>query len=192
MKRMITSSSNTYSKDADKYLERLGIYGEALSKLSKAHSLDEIQQAVATLGKWSSTITTMEAALESVMDTIDYLYTDFKKANNASNNFNKVESTLVGYLEGLGYDILKMTTPPRGYSTSYVIIPADECTFEDLRTVAAAVANEFNIRPDTGVIGGSWTSYEFKLHGVTFRIGFERDYDFDTSGKESSLQLYFK
>jgi hypothetical protein len=85
-----------------------------------------------------------------------------------------------------------MDRPPKGYSISYLILPADECYFEDLKTVASAVANDFDLKPDTGLIGGSWTSYEFKLYGVSFRIGFERDYEFDPSGKESSLQLYFK
>lgn len=191
MKRLITSA-NTYKDSADKNLRYLGALGEALAKLSNATTPDQIHDALSSLGKWFDNVDNIDDAVKAVIDNIEYVSSEYFKESNSAKNVSKVESMIVDYLKGLGYPMTKMDKPPRGYSISYLILPADECYFEDLKTIAAAVANDFDLKPDTGVIGGSWTSYEFKLYGVSFRIGFERDYEFDPSGKESSLQLYFK
>lgn len=189
MKRIIRASK--YSQDADKNLKWLGLYGEALSKLSKATDLDEAKQALSNLGHWGNHVKSIPDAVKGVIDNMGFIASDYLLSTNADKRLPGVRDTIVDYLKGLGYEMTKMKTPPRGSDESYVIIPADECVFEDLKTVASAVSHDFGLKPDTGVIGGSWTSYQFKMDGVAFRIGFEDDRDFDPTGKESSLQLYF-
>lgn len=191
MKRYIKASKHSrYSMDKD--LKFIKMYGQALAEVVDAETLEEIQDALSLVfGK--SVIKHLDdkaSAIKAIVDNIGFVTSEYLLTYNAEKKRPEVIETLVDYLKGLGYDVRKMKTAPRGYDDSYVIVPADECDFEDIKTVASAVAHDFGLRPDTGIIGGSWTSYEFKMDGVPFRIGFERDYDFDDSGKESSLQLY--
>ena len=138
-----------------------------------------------------SYVKTKQEAIEFILDSISDIGSEYLLAQNKESALPQVKSSIIDYLRSLGYNMTQMSNPPRGADDSYVIVPADECTHQDLKTVASAVSKEFGLRPDTGVIGGSWTSYEFKMNGVPFRIGFEDDKDFDPSGRESSLQLYF-
>lgn len=188
MRKVIKASK--YSNTASKKLHYLGNVGEVLSRVANAKDEGEVEMAMSDLGGFYSKIFQKDKAIHELVELIDSLASDYLLSNNADKKVPEVRNTIIDYLKGLGYDMTKMSNPPRGYDESYVIIPADECDFEDLKTVASAVAHDFGLRPDTGIIGGSWTSYEFKMDGVAFRIGFEHDKDFDPSGKELSLQFY--
>lgn len=190
MKRYVKASK--YSDRAERDLKFIGLYGQALSKVADADTTEDIQEAVSLVfgGSALKHLQDKPSAIKAIVDNLGYAVSEYLLESNAEKKRPEVISTIVDYLEGLGYNVTKMQTPPRGADESYVIVPADECVFEDLKTVASAVAKDFGLKPDTGVIGGSWTSYQFKMDGVSFRIGFEDDKDFDPSGKESSLQFY--
>lgn len=190
MKRYVKASK--YSDRAEFDLKLIRLYGQALSKVADADTTEAIQEAVSlVLGRSVlKYVQDKPSAIKAIVDDLDSAVSEYLLHSNAEQHKPEVISTIVDYLKGLGYNVTKMQTPPRGADESYVIIPADECVFEDLKIVASAVANDFGLKPDTGIIGGSWTSYQFKMDGVSFRIGFEADKDFDPSGKESSLQFY--
>ncbi len=190
MKKYIKSSK--YIDRAERDLKSIGLYGQALAKVAEANTPEEIQEAASLVfgGSVLKRLQDKQSAIEAIAYNLDYAVSEYLSNANAEKKKPEVVSTIVAYLKGLGYNVTKMQTPPRGADESYVIIPADECAFEDLETVASEVSTTFGLKPDTGVIGGSWTSYQFNKDGVSFRIGFEEDKDFDPSGKESSLQLY--
>lgn len=188
MKRCIQASK--YSKKADRALRWLSQAGQCLANVASAK--DDFS-AVEAFNDFYNVgyVKTKKEAVEFILNSISDIGSEFLLSYSREASLPEVESAVVDYLKSLGYDMAPMSTPPRGADKSYVIIPANECTHEDLKSVASAVSREFGLKPDTGIIGGSWTSYEFKMNGVSFRIGFEDDKDFDPSGRESSLQLYF-
>ena len=76
-------------------------------------------------------------------------------------------------------------------SDSYVVVPADEAEFKDLNRICKELTDQFGIKWDTP-LSGSWTGHNGVLDGVNVHVSIERDYEFDPSGKESSIQIYFQ
>lgn len=194
MKKYVKASK--HSVKADKKGKQLSDLGQILFNVASPDYYSDEEAAMYTveeLGSMFSYVTNRKEAVHAIVDLINDVASDYLSAQNTHDKMPDVRDYLLDYLRRLGYDAKhhKLNNPPYGADESYVIIPADECTHDDLKTVASAIAKGFGIKPDTGVIGGSWTSYQFKLDGVPFRIGFEEDKDFDPSGRESSLQLYF-
>ena len=192
MKKVIKASK--YSDEAAKYEKWIGIYADIISNVVAARDNAEMAAALEDAGKMFSRIPNKPEAIKALVRQLSDVVSDYLLATNANASLPAVRDELISYLKQLGYPMIKVRTPGRGFDEAYVILPADECEHEDLKTVASAVSKEFGLRPDTGIIGGSWTSYGFKMNGVAFRIGFEQDLDYldyDPSSKEYSLQLTF-
>ena len=189
MKKVIKASR--YSDKAAKYEKWIGIYADIISNVVAAKDNAEMSAALEDAGKMFSRIPNKPEAIKALVHQLSDVVSDYLLATNADASLPAVRDELINYLKQLGYAMTKLSNPPRGFDEAYVIIPADECNNRDLIKVASAVCKEFGLRPDTGIIGGSWTSYQFHMNGVAFRIGFEPDLDYDPSGDEYSLQLAF-
>ena len=189
MKRFVSASK--YTNESNKTLKWLSNYALVLADVCNAETDEELAQAVSSLGYASKYMLTKPDAVSSIMGSLTSISERYLTSVATGNMFPKVKEDLLVYLRGKNYPMTPISNVVRGFDESYVILPADECEHKDLAKVASAISREFGVKPDTGVIGGSWTSYQFDIGGVKFRIGFERDYDYDPSGKESSLQLSF-
>jgi len=172
MKRVIVASR--YSDSADKNLKWLGMYGEALGKVAKARSDEEWRDALSGLGLWTNHVKSKHDAVKGLIDNIEFMASEYLAEANSASMLPVVEDDVTSYLKQLGYP-MTTTAPSDGHEVAYLILPSAECDIDDLRRVASAIAKNFNVKPDTGAIGGSWTSYEFDIHGVKFRVELDRD-----------------
>lgn len=150
-----------------------------------------MQSALASAGKWFSGINNKTDAIKAIVDQIDNVTSDYLIERNALAKYPIVEDKILHFLEEIGYYPSEIKGTKPGVNSAYVIIPADEAEHQDLINLAKAISKHFGINPSGQAIGGSWTSYPFKMDGVSFNIGFEPDLDYDESGKEYSLQLRF-
>lgn len=189
MKRMIKASR--YSDKAEHYKSFLKFYASLLIEACDAETPEDFEKIADGLGRVGKYLTTQKTAIKYVVERLDDAASEYLLSANAEEKLPEVKDEIVSYLKGQGYEMTPLTKLPRGFSEAYVIIPANEAMFEDLKRVASDVSKNFGLKPDTGIIGGSWTSYQFNMDGIKFRIGFEDDLDFDPSGKEVSLQLGF-
>lgn len=194
MKRLIRASK--YSDKAVKHEKNIGRWAEILADVVNSTTSEELSAALAPAGKWFSDISTKKEAIKAIVDQIDNTTSDYLIESNADAALPEIRDKLEDFLKlTMGYDFIKLSKPPKGFDEAYVLERFDDATpysaRDSLREAASAVAKFFHIKPDTGIIGGSWTSYEFKLNGVAFRIGFEPDYDEDPTGDTRSLQIGF-
>lgn len=189
MKRVIRASK--YSNSAKKQEEWIGKYGEILTDVVNSTDAESLADALSGAGKWFSTISDKKTAIKAIVDQINFVTSEYMLSADAEASLPEVKKLVVDFLKGLGYEMSPISNTGSGIDFAYRLLPVHEADSQDLKETASAVAKNFGIKPDTGVIGGSWTSYQFTLDGVNFRVGFERDYDEDPNGKSLSLQLTF-
>lgn len=174
MKRVVRASK--YSDKSNHAKNFLKFYASVLVDACNAETSEDFEDIAAKLGVVGKYIKDSKSAIKYAVEQVDDMASEYLLSAGAESKYPEVRDTIVDYLKGLGCDMLP-TNAPNGYDEAYVIIPSDEATFEDLKTVASAVSHDYGIKPDTGVIGGSWTAYGFKMDGVKFKIGFIGDDD---------------
>jgi len=187
MKRYIRANRN--EDEMSRRLDDIAECARALADVAEAETDEEILSILKTVVP-SAKPKSKAGAIQSLMHVIEYPVSEYLLAYNRERMRPTVIKDVLACLEDAGLSPEKMQTAPSGYDESYLLVPAEELEWTDLKVAASAVAREFGIKPDTGVIGGSWTSYEFKLEGCPFRIGIAEDLDADPSGKTRSLQFY--
>lgn len=189
MKRVIRASK--YSDEIMHNEDYIGKYAAILVDVVNSTDAESLASALSGAGRWLNNISSKPEAIQAIVQILDHATSEYLSYADAEASLPEVKKLVVDFLKGLGYDMSPISNTGSGIDFAYRLLPVHEADSQDLKEAASAVAKNFGIKPDTGVIGGSWTSYQFTLDGVNFRVGFERDYDEDPNGKSLSLQLTF-
>ena len=191
MKRYVKASR--YREEADKYLKWIGVEAQTLADICKAGGdVDKVRQIVEKSGNlWEKKraeegdITTL---IRGMAGQIQDFADQYIQKNASADALPRVKEKVMSFLKSKGYPLT--TTTNNWSKESYVIVPADEAEFKDLNRVCKELTDQFDLKWDTP-LSGSWTGNNTKLDGVDFHVSIERDYKFDPTGKESSIQIYF-
>ena len=189
MKRVIRASK--YSDEILHNEDRIAKYAAILADVARSSDSESLATALSSAGGWLKHVNSKKEAIQAIVEILDYAASEYSSYADSEASLPEVKNLVVDFLKGLGYEMSPISNVGPGIDFAYRLLPVHEADWDDLKEAASAVAKNFGIKPDTGVIGGSWTSYQFTLNEVDFRVGFERDYDEDSNGNTSSLQLTF-
>lgn len=170
MKRAILSKTGP----SRNHLDSLSEAAKLLSDVAKASSIDEVNDALASGAPLYKKVKSQKAAIKSLLHTISFLGSEYLLEANAEENLPQVRDEIVSFLKESGYPVKKLDNISPRFEV-YVVLPANKATHDDLIKVASALSKEFGIKPDTGIIGGSWTAYNFSYDGVKFKIQYTND-----------------
>lgn len=171
MKRIVKASR--YTEKIDKNLVKIGKLASMLSEIAYSTTDDEMMDALSQMGSMFSGVSSKKQAIHNITDLLTDVVSDYLIAAKSESSLPRVRDSLIEFLNSkYGFPMDRI-----GSSDSYLIMPAGTARDVDLKLIARAVAHEFGIQPDTGIIGGSWTRYDFVLNGVRFSIGFDMDDD---------------
>lgn len=192
MKKVIKAAR--YREDADKYLKWLGMEAQLLADICKAApDMDAIREVVNRDGdsweKKKAETGNLYALIKGVAGEVADLAEQYRNYVKKDEAFSPVKEKILNYLRSIGAP-LTPTTNDWVNNEAYVIVPADEAEFKDLNRICKALSDQFGVTWDTP-LSGSWTGHSAHLDGIQFHVSIERDYKFDPSGKERSIQIYF-
>lgn len=185
MKRYI--KANKYRTEADKLEQHIALAAQRLADAINATDDSSVKNAAQGLGKFFERLDRSEL-IKALLTELQSMADEYEANLSIDSDYDVVVSDLIKFLKDKGYAMEPSKSGVKGYTESYIIMPADQCEFSDLNDVCNQISKYFDIKWDTP-LGGSWTSHQSEMLGVRFRVGFERDYDFDPSGKEFSLML---
>lgn len=187
MKKYI--KANRAVANRDEMLSRLAICAQALADAINAKTEAELRSAASNLPKYYRDLD-REQIIDKLVYYVNYLHEQYENERKIADAYPKVKQDLIDFLKDLGYAMTPITGKHDWGQEAFVIIPADKWEFKDLNIVCKQISDEFGNRWDTP-LSGSWTGHSSQIDGVDFHVSFERDYDYDPSGKKMSLQLYF-
>lgn len=196
MKRVIMAKSiEEYSRRVESTLSWAKIAAEDLAKALSSESETEISELAKDLGYGShlledsgSIVDVKINFLKRCIADLTYLANEAESCKASSISYPEVVNMLLDFCKKQGCACTKTTND--WSSDAYVLYPADVAEFSDLNKICKKISNEFGCEWDTP-LGGSWTGHSSELQGISFHISIERDYQYDPSGKEKSIQLYF-
>ena len=183
MKRWIRASK--YANEASNIERKIQGAAQALVDIIDSEDDEELAEAKKGLGRFADKLSRSES-IQAAFQILNYLQKEYEEAVSKDTAYPAVEKDIVDYLKSQGYPMTKLDS----IEDAYVIVPADQAEFKDLRKVCQDLQDKFGVKYATG-LSGSWTAHRTQLNGVPFTVGFEPDLDFDPSGQESSLQLIF-
>lgn len=187
MKRYI--KANRHLDNSNERLEQIAATAQALADAIQSESDEQLRRALKDQGRYFQKLDRPKA-IKALLDNLSYLQKDYESEVAKSQAYPNVQADLVEFLRSLGYSMKKVNGRLEWGDEGWVIIPADECEFKDINIVCKQISDQFDNKWDTP-LSGSWTGHGSEIDGVRFHVSFERDYDYDPSGKERSLILYF-
>lgn len=192
MKRVIKAAR--YREEADKYVKWLGREAQLLADIcNAAPDIDAVREIVNKDGnlwqKKRAESGNLTALIKGVAGEVADLAEQYHESDKKDKALPQVKEKVLSFLRSKGYP-LTTTTNDWSDNEAYVIVPADEAEFKDLNRVCRELTDQFDLKWDTP-LSGSWTGHNTSLDGVSFHVSIERDYKFDPSGKERSIQIYF-
>lgn len=187
MKRYIRA--NKHIEQSSKRINQIAITARALADAIESTSEEELRAALSEQGRFIQKLPKDEA-VNALFDQLDYLMEDYESEVAKGQEYPVVQADLVNFLKNKGYLMQKMNNKPEWGYEGWIIIPADEYEFKDLNKVCKEISDYFGNKWDTP-LSGSWTGHGSSINGINFHVSIQRDYEYDPSGKSSSLQLYF-
>ena len=191
MKRVIKAAR--YREEADKYIKWLGKEAQLLADICNAvPDIDAIKEIVDRDGdlwmKKRAESGNLTALIKGVAGEVADLAEQYHESDKKDKALPQVREKIMSFLRAKGCPLSK--TENDWSKDAYVLVPADTAEFKDLNRICKDLTDNFGVTWDTP-LSGSWTGHNGTLDGISFHVSIERDYKFDPSGKEQSIQLYF-
>lgn len=188
MKKYI--KANKYNEEVAQFASKLEFLADNLARVIRANSEHDLELVKQDLGRMYADLNKDEC-IDAILKNIEYMTEQYRKSSKSVESYPRVEAQLLDFLVSEGYELVELPKSDVGDKAYRITDEYDsDYTIDDMNGLCRDIQSQFGIKWDTA-LGGSWTSHASTLDGVDFRVGFQRDYDYDPSGDAESLQIVF-